>query len=170
SDEKNLGTYFPKIIYGFSFGANYKRFDFSTVWSGAAGVNASIAGSRLAEPFGDFGSSPITAQLNNWTPANPGATYPRLSLSSSYNYIPSSFWVKNTSYLKLRNAQLGYTLPESVIRRLKVKKVRVYLSGENLLIISPFKIMDPESLTNGDPFFGFGGTAAYPTTKRYLAA
>jgi TonB-linked SusC/RagA family outer membrane protein len=169
SDQVNLGSYFPKITYGLSFGANYKGFDISTVWSGVADVMASIAGSRLAQPFGDFGSSPITAQLNSWTPTNTNAAYPRTSLSSTYNYVQNSFWVRNTSYLKLRNAQLGYILPASITQHLKISRMRVYLSGENLLTLSPFKLMDPESITTGDPFFGYSGTTAYPTTKRYLA-
>jgi TonB-linked SusC/RagA family outer membrane protein len=169
SDQQNLGTYFPEITYGFNFGANYKGFDFSTVWSGAADVHASIAGSRLAQPFGDFGSSPIRAQLDHWTPENPNASFPRLSFNASYNYVPSSFWARNTAYLKLRNVQVGYALPARLLKSVRISRIRVYVSGENLLMISPFKIMDPESLTNGDPFFGFGGTGAYPTTKKYLA-
>jgi len=168
-DQTNLGSYFPGITYGFSFGANYKGFDLSTLWSGVADVAASIAGSRLAQPFGDFGSSPIEAQLNSWTPDNPNAKYPRASFNASYNYVQSSFWIRNTSYLKLRNIQVGYSLPVAILHGLKISKLRIYVSGENLLTFSPFKIMDPESIVSGDPFFGFGGTAAYPTTKRYLA-
>jgi hypothetical protein len=64
---------------------------------------------------------------------------------------------------------LGYTLPRALTERVKIAKLRVYVSGENLLTFSPCKLMDPESLSSGDPFFGFSGTAAYPTTKRYLA-
>lgn len=168
-DQTNLGSYFPGITYGFSFGATYKGFDFSTLWSGVADVKASIAGSRLAQSFGDFGSSPIEAQLDSWTPDNSNAKYPRASFNASYNYVQSSFWIRNTAYLKLRNIQVGYSLPAARLHNLKISKLRIYLSGENLLTFSPFKIMDPESIVSGDPFFGFGGTAAYPTTKRYLA-
>jgi TonB-linked SusC/RagA family outer membrane protein len=168
-DQTNLGSYFPGMTYGFSFGANCKGFDFSTLWSGVADVKASIAGSRLAQPFGDYGSSPIVEQLNSWTVDNPNAKYPRASFNASYNYLQSSFWVRNTAYLKLRNIQIGYSLPIVVIHNLRISKLRIYVSGENLLTFSPFKIMDPESIVSGDPFFGFGGTAAYPTTKRYLA-
>jgi TonB-linked SusC/RagA family outer membrane protein len=167
-DQTNLGSYFPGITYGFSFGANYKRFDLSTLWAGVADVKASIAGSRLAQPFGDYGSSPIVEQLNSWTTDNINAKFPRASFNSNYNYVQSSFWVRNTAYLKLRNIQIGYTLPIDLLHNLKISKVRIYLSGENLLTFSPFKIMDPESIVSGDPFFGFSGTAAYPTTKRYL--
>jgi hypothetical protein len=169
SDEKDLGTYFPQITYGFSFGANYLGFDLSTVWSGDARKFSSIAGSRLSQPFGDYGSSPITPQLDSWSPENPNAPFPRLSLSSTYNYVVSSYWVKNTSFLKLRNAQIGYTLPAALIKTAKISKVRIYFSGENLLTISSFRIMDPESITFGDPLFAYSGTAAYPTTKKFLA-
>ncbi len=169
NDEKDLGTYFPQITYGFSFGANYKGFDLATSWSGVADVEASIAGSRLSQPFGDYGSAPIVQQLDNWTAANPDARFPRLSLSSTYNYVPSSFWVMNTSFLKLRNAQVGYTLPPGLLKTFNISKFRVYLAGENLLTFSPFKIMDPETVTTGDPFFGYSGTMAYPTTRKFYA-
>lgn len=168
-DQTNLGSFFPGITYGFSFGASYKGFDLSTLWAGVADVKASIAGSRLAQPFGDYGSSPIEEQLDSWTTDNTNAKFPRASFNSSYNYVQSSFWVRNTAYLKLRNIQVGYSLPVAPLHNLKISKLRIYVSGENLLTFSPFKIMDPESIVSGDPFFGFSGTAAYPTTKRYLA-
>lgn len=169
SDEKDLGNYFPEITYGISFGASYKAFDLSTVWSGTGDVEASIAGSRLSQPFGDYGSSPIVQQWNSWSQANPGASFPRLSFNTSYNYVPSSFWVMNTSYLKLRNAQIGYTLPAAITRSIRISRLRVFVAGENLLTFSRFKIMDPESMTTGDPFFAYSGTMAYPTTKKYYA-
>ena len=170
NDRKNLGSYFPSINYGLSLGVNYQGFDLSTVWQGVADVKAYLGG-RLTEPFGDFGSSPIVQELDRWTPdgKNPNARFPRESFAATYNNIESSWWVFNTSFLKLRNVQLGYTIPASMMSKWKILKLRFYVSGENLLTISPFKIMDPETVTSGDPFFGYAGNNAYPTTKRYLA-
>ena len=140
------------------------------LWQGVAQVDGMIAG-RLAQPFWVGGKSPIVEQLDRWKPdgSNPGARFPITSASRTYNYTPSSWWVTSIAYLKLRNLQLGYSLPKGLISSLKISRARVYVSGENLLLISPFKIMDPESITITDPFFGFSGTAAYPTTKRFLA-
>ena len=169
-DRANLGSYFPSINYGVSFGFDYKGFDISTLWQGVAKVKTLLTG-RLVQPFGTFGSSPIDDHLDRWTPDgnNPDARFPRMSFNTSYNYDKSSWWVFNTSFLKLRNVQLGYTLPSAIAGKIKMSKVRVYISGENLLTISPFKIIDPETVTEGDPFFGFGGYGAYPTTRRFLA-
>lgn len=169
-DQVNLGTFFPKINYGFSFGADYKGFDFSTVWQGVAQVKGILNG-RLAQPFGSFGSAPIVQQLDHWTTdgTNANAAYPRLSFTAAANNVLSSYWLRNTAFLKLRNVQLGYSLPTALVNKIKLSRVRFYLSGENLLTISPFKIMDPESITGSDPFFAYGGSGAYPVTKRFLA-
>jgi TonB-linked SusC/RagA family outer membrane protein len=169
NDRKNLGSTFPSVNYGFSFGVDYDGFDMSMVWQGVADVQGLLEG-RLSQAFWD-GASPITDQLNRWTAdgLNPKSFYPRTSFSASYNYLPSSKWIVNTDYLKLRNIQIGYTLHSPVLQKLKISKLRAFVSGENLITLSPCKIIDPESLTTGDPFFGFSGTKAYPTSKRYLA-
>jgi TonB-linked SusC/RagA family outer membrane protein len=170
ADRTSLGSFFPQVNYGISFGANYNGFDISTLWQGVAKVKALLNG-RLVQPFGTFGSSPIVDQLDRWTVdgKNPDARFPRESFNASHNYVNSSWWVFNTSFLKLRNIQLGYTLPAALAAKIRIAKARIYVSGENLLTISPFKIMDPESITIGDPFFGYDGSGAYPTTKRILA-
>lgn len=173
-DRMNLGHRFPGITYGFSLGADYHGFDISMVLQGVA--DAEIMGSgKFIRPF-FLGSSPLKYQLDTWAPSNTGAKYPEVSLSNSSNYIPSSFWMQSGSYLKMRNVQLGYTLPASVTGKLKLVKARLYISAENLFTISSFRYgFDPEDVSYGsasgnDPVSLFNGTgsANYPTTKRFL--
>src|SRR6218665_3533956 len=168
-DRTNLGTTFPSINYGLSLGADYKGFDISMLWQGAGQVKAILKG-RLAQPFWLSGSSPTQAQMNRWTSdgANPNADFPITSFSRNYNYVPSTFWIKNVDYLKLRNIQLGYTLPASVSDKIGISKLRIYASGENLLRVSSFNIIDPEVLATEDPYFGYGGSGAYPTSRRVI--
>lgn len=172
-DRKLLGSPFPKINYGFSLGLAYKGFDFSMVWQGVADVQYSLAGTRLGNDlFWIGGAAPFSNRVDRWQKEGDQTRYPRATFTNANNGQFSSFWIENTSYLKLRNLQIGYNLPSSIFQKLGVKSIRVYASGENLLTITPFKMgLDPEALSAGDPFFfrpGDESTNVYPTTKRYL--
>jgi len=171
-DRVSLGSLFPKVNYGFSFGLSVKGFDFSSVWQGVAGVKTKLAG-RLQRPFG-LGSSPLDFHLDRWTPDNTNASYPRASLSNTSNYVDSDFWVKKADFLKLRNVQLGYTLSKNALHKTGIYKLRLYVSVENLLTLSSFKRkygFDPEDVTGTrDPLYLFGSNTSnnYPTTRRYV--
>lgn len=136
----------PQIIYGISPSITYKGFDLSVLFQGAADRNFYDA----IYPFDNSSSATIDA-LNYWTPSNPNAPNPRITPQPAPNNTQtSSFWVRNGSYLRLKTANLGYTLPGSVIQQLHVQAVRVYVSGQNLVTWSPIKNFDPEiSSTNG---------------------
>ncbi|MCK7556803.1 hypothetical protein MKQ70_17975 [Chitinophaga sedimenti] len=85
--------------------------------------------------------------LDRWTPNNPNADYPRLTIgtASANNNVNSTFWLENAAYARLKNAQLGYTLPASLTKQAKLQKVRVYVTGQNLLTLTSMKNgMDPE--------------------------
>lgn len=173
-DRVNLGNRFPEINYGFSLGADYHSFDISMLLQGVA--DSKIMGSgKFIRPF-YLVSSPLKYQLDTWTTDNTDARFPEASLSNLSNYIPSSFWMQSGSYLKMRNIQLGYTLPGSFINKLKLSRARLYISAENLFTITSFDYgFDPEDVSydaNGsDPVSLFNGTGSgnYPTTKRFLA-
>lgn len=173
-DRMNLGHRFPGITYGFSLGADYHSFDVSMVLQGVS--DSKIMGSgKFIRPF-FLGSSPLKYQLDTWTTSNTGAKFPEASLSNSSNYIPSSFWLQSGAYLKMRNIQAGYTLPQKITGKLKLTKARFFISAENLFTITSFDYgFDPEdvsySATGSDPVSLFNGTgsANYPTTKRFLA-
>ncbi|HEY0668532.1 MAG TPA: TonB-dependent receptor, partial [Sphingobacteriaceae bacterium] len=97
-------------------------------------------------------------QRDTWTPENTDAKFPRLFLNATQNSVYSSHWLMNGAYLRLKNAQLGYNLPTSIISRAKIQKARLYVTGENLWEVSKMwlKSYDPEVPTGANyqyPFF-----------------
>ena len=172
-DRKNLGSFFPGINYGATIRAQYKNFDFSSLWQGVADVVAETGG-RQRQPF-YLGSSPWKLHLDraktdrDGNVINPEARYPRTLINgNTKNYVTSSWWVESTAFLKLRNAQLGYTFPASVLEKLGLIHFRFYVSGENLLTFTRFKGFDPEIPTTGSALPLFGGNSGYPVTRTYL--
>jgi TonB-linked SusC/RagA family outer membrane protein len=152
----------PKINYGLSIDAQYKNFDLSIFLQGAAISDVMLSGTYSALGFSDgtfftqifkWGSNPPKYLAEgSWTPENRNAEYPRLSTqTNSNNASISDFWKRDASYIRLKNAQIGYSLPRGVIKRLKFEALKVYVSGTNLLTFSKLKFIDPEapSVNNG---------------------
>ncbi|GAA4305441.1 TonB-dependent receptor [Compostibacter hankyongensis] len=134
---------FPEIIFGLNADLSWKGLSLSMLWQGAAGADIYL-GNELAYPF--FNRAKIAKyQMDYWTPDHTDAAFPRLVPSvTTNNSQESSFWVRNGTYLRLKTLELGYALPPAVLETIKLKSVRVYLSGQNLLTIRQFKYMDPE--------------------------
>lgn len=144
----------PEGTFGFSYGIEYKGFDFSMMWQGAYNVSMRIAGEMLYE-FCE-GGKVQDFHLNRWAyytdpftnelvDTRATATYPRLhSQSSSPNWTTNSFFLYNSSYLKLRNVEIGYELPIPQLKQLGVNRLRIYLNSNNLLTLSKVKQVDPE--------------------------
>lgn len=147
NDKTVLGSNFPKVTYGLNLNLNWKEFDFTAFFQGAAGVKNYIQLVQLGQN-GIATGKPTSAMLDSWTPSNPNATFPRLWITYGQNdpsSTVSSFWVRNADYLRLKNVQLGYTLPVNWAKKIGVKKLRVYYSGQNLLTFTSFyKWVDPE--------------------------
>lgn len=155
-DRKSLGTYFPKINFGLRLGFEYKNFDFSALLQGAGMVDA-IAREQVIFAFYNGGPA-VEGYMDRWTPQNPNGKYPRLSRQDTQkNWETSSFWMQNASYLKMRNMQLGYTIPKQVLGKSGISNLRVYFSADNLFTISGFDNLDPEV-----PYGSY-----YPLTKNY---
>src|SRR5699024_11114019 len=115
---------------------------------GAAGVDGFIYGEILGQPWNSAGK-PTSILLDAWTSDNHSTTFPRLWHSYKQNdpgSNPSSFWVRDASYLRLKNLQIGYTLPQSVTKKVGVEKARIYYSGQNILTLTSFyDWVDPEA-------------------------
>lgn len=143
----------PNSYYGLNLGFNYKNFSFSALFQGA--LNYDIR--AIAEGIQAFSSNLTSNHQNYWTPElGDAAQYPRLSftpgMSSAASY-PSTFWSIKGNYLRLKNIELGYTLPQKLLTRLKVQNIRTYLNGYNLLTwsnLSKRYQFDPESNTAND--------------------
>ena len=138
----------PAYLFGLNLTAGYKQFDLSAIFSGAAKV-ARIYNDQVFGSFTGDASHPSTWWLDAWTPENSSSDVPRVwndrnSNSDSRN-VMSDFWVQNTSYLRIKNLQLGYTIPRSVIQKSGISNLRIYYSGENLFTFDALPInIDPE--------------------------
>lgn len=163
NDRTYLGSPFPGMTYGFTLGAGWKGFAISAFFQGALDVKNYVQGFALGSLQQPNIGNPTTAMLGAWTPANPSASFPRLWSTYSQNnpqsYV-SSFWVRNASYLRLKNLSVSYTLPNSSLVKLGIQNVKIYYCGQNLLTATSFyKWVDPET-TIGNNAYG-----AYPQVK-----
>lgn len=138
----------PKFSYGLNIALSYKNFDLSMFWQGVCGKDV-YNNQKFQTDFwavNDPGSNKGERVLDAWTTGNTDSTIPALStMNTADEGRASSYFVENGSYLKLRNLQLGYSLPQSLLSRLKMTNARVYVSGQNLLTIKS------KSLTCTDP-------------------
>lgn len=163
-DEQAIGSTKPLIFYGLTAGFNYKGFEFSMVWNGVANRNVFVngAGTYEFQSVGVGGSGQAFAHhLERWTPATAAtATYPRLTVGNNINnQRNSSFWLKNGSYLRLRNVEFAYSLPQRWISFVKLDRARIFVNGSNLLTITPLERVDPEVVAWDYPnqrVFNFG--------------
>lgn len=148
----------PEIIYGFGFSVGWKSLSLSAMFQGAAHVDAMLSGEGVL-PFtqGSSRGNLLSNITDRWTEANPrqDVFYPRLSIGNmNMNYEASTWWLKNTSYLRLKNIELSYTLPDRWMKRIHINNARIFIQGVNLLTFSKFKLWDVE--------LGDGRGAKYP--------
>lgn len=160
-DVKPIGyTNVPEIVYGFGFSLQWKAFDLSAFFQGVAHVSFSTLTDQTQAFVGrNLKESSVFADLygNTWTPENPGAKYPRMTTGAiDNNNQLSTFWMANGRYLRLKNLELGYTLPKRIANKIAMQSLRVYLSGVNLFTFSPFKLWDPDLQT---------GATNYPNNR-----
>ena len=160
-DRKILGNSTPRYAYGITAGADYKGFDFEMFWQGI-GKRDYFGGWGGAQFWGftDEWCTPQTTSLDYWTEDNRDAYFPKLhhySVNGS-NHNTSSRYMLNAAYLRLKNVTLGYTVPSSLLKKVGIARLRVFVQGENLLTLTPMKVKfaDPETL----------GNMTYPINKK----
>lgn len=162
-----LGSPFPKFDYGLTFSASYKNFDMNMFWQGVSG-NKIWDAKRAWQYTFDYGSGKVTDVLRSWTPQNTNTDIPRASfIDPANNKRSSSFYVEDGSYLRLKNLSIGYNLPASLMKKLKITGARFYLSGQNLITITKYKGYDPEvGRSDLTGLFSAGvDVSAYPQAK-----
>ncbi|MDR0332762.1 MAG: TonB-dependent receptor [Dysgonamonadaceae bacterium] len=144
----------PGITYGFGLSGQYKGFDVSTFFQGVGQISIWATGSALT-PFssGNLVRSAIYEDVyhNRWSldNPNPNAKYPRLSPGANpNNNRNSTFRMHDASFLRLKTAEIGYTLPRNLVEPLHISSLRVFMTGTNLLTFSSFRLWDPERGTN----------------------
>ena len=136
NDYKIIGETIPRFTFGFNFNAKYKNFDFGLFLQGVGKADGLIRDQGIM-PF-LMGGTVQEQHKDRWTPENQDASFPRFAFNETNNEQTSSFWMRNAAYMRLKNLQVGYSLPQSVIRKIKAQQFRVYLSGQNLLTIDNF--------------------------------
>ena len=129
-DRTVIGKNFPSWTGGLNLSVGYKNFDLSALFQGAFDVD----GYYTAEAAYAFynGATALKRHLDRWTPDNHNASYPRVTRSSQTNFVTSSFWLQDASYVRLKNLTLGYTLPQAWLTKAGIANAKVFLTGENL--------------------------------------
>lgn len=148
-DRTFLGSAVPNLYFGFNINLAYKGFDFSALASGASGnlvFNTIRAGLESGAGWDNYGANLV----NRWTPTNTNTDVPRVVMfDPNKNGRASSRWLENGDYLRLTNVQLGYSLPEAAYSKIRASKLRVYISGQNLLTFTKYTGFDPDFGNDG---------------------
>lgn len=173
-DRQFLGSFIPKVTYAFNLGANYKNFDASLFFQGVQGNKVYNATRVITEGMVRFFNAG-TQVLDAWTPTNTNTTIPRaISSDPNKNARPSTRFLEDGSFMRLKNVMVGYTVPGNFLgtyTKGTVKSLRIYVSAQNILTFTKYTGYDPEvgnrtpgsSLTNGIDF------AVYPQPKSFQA-
>lgn len=151
----------PDLNYFANLSFNYKKWSFEVLFQGVTGVDAyySAPFSNGLNLTGD-GLTPMKAQLDYWTPSNPGAHYPRLTPSPDYgnNHHASDYWHFDASYCRVKYIQVGYTFDQMSLKKVGVSSIRVYVNAQNPFTFAKESMVDPESR---------GQMGSYPLLKTY---
>lgn len=152
----------PEIMFGLNLDLNYKWFDLSLFFQGAANNDIMLSGTYSALGFsnGTFftqafkwgANAPKYLVEGSWTPENTTAEFPRLTNApNENNFLVSDFWKRDAAYLRLKNVQFGYNVPKNFSQKINLEDLRFYVSGSNLLTFSGLPYIDPEapSVNNG---------------------
>ncbi|MGM0531538.1 MAG: SusC/RagA family TonB-linked outer membrane protein [Bacteroidota bacterium] len=162
-DQRAIGyPQYPEYNFGANLGFEFKNFDFSMSWAGATNTSRMLGESfRIA--FGRTQNRSLLQYMadGRWTPENADeATYPRMTLSGQNNNTKDSdFWLRDASYARLKNMEIGYNFKGEFLGRFGISNLRAYLNGYNLLTFDELDITDPETRTGNNP--------TYPLTKIY---
>lgn len=157
----------PEIIYGFGTSLGWKDFDFSFFFQGSARSSFFLDPTDIAPFINERNALKIIAD-DYWSETNPDpyAFWPRMSVTASgvytadtgNNVVPSTWWLRNGSFLRLKSLELGYSLPKKLVKKWNLELLRVYVNGSNLMNFSDFKLWDTEMGANG---------LGYPTQRIY---
>lgn len=176
-DKYILGNPFPRYTFGFTYNVSFKGFDAQVFIQGVGRRDLMIRG-ELVEPFHvGYSGTLYTHQTDYWTPTNPNAKWPRLaeagSPSNQNNYrIGSDIYLFDAAYARLKNVQIGYSLPVNIAEKAHLKGARIYLTGQNLFTLTKLAFIDPENTEFGNnTSMGAGANSgrAYPLPVFYGA-
>lgn len=173
-DQTFIGKPVPDFTFGLTLNAEWKNFDVSIFFQGVVG-NQIFNHNRYHTEIFAKGFNQSTKALDAWTPTNPSTTNPRYTDQHTFNYsLPSSRFIEDGSYARLQNLTLGYTFPNTMMSKLKIDKLRIYGSAQNLLTITKYSGLDPEVNSAAPSWDNMKNTyrgidnSLYPVAKTYV--
>lgn len=162
SDRVKIGKGMPDWTFGFNIGADWRGFDLNMSFSGSLGNDIYDASRRTDLKYINLPEY----MLDRWTGAGTSNHIPRLTMiDANQNWRSSDLYVKNGSYLRLRNIQLGYTIPKSIIKKAYIENLRFYVNAENLLTFTSYQGFDPE-ISSGGTSLGID-KGVYPQSRTF---
>lgn len=173
NDRSFVGSSHPDLTAGLTLGFNYKNFDFSAFFSGSFGNDVYNLTKYLGEFFNQSQYNKNSTILNAWTPTNTNTSVPRVTQDDPNNNIrPSSYYIENGSYVRLKNLKVGYQLPKNILSLLNVQNAYLYLQATNLFTITSYDGIDPEvglqSYTSSSRNLDMGiDRGIYPLSRSY---
>ncbi|MBS1744969.1 MAG: TonB-dependent receptor [Bacteroidetes bacterium] len=168
SDKTYQGTGFPKIEYGLNIAANYKSFDL-TIFIQGVGGNKIYNGNRFEMEGMDAGRNFLSTTLNAWTSQNTNTSMPRAVLGDpNGNNRESTRFLESGAYLRMKMVQVGYTFPYDVLKKIYVKKLRIYVGAQNMFTITKYSGLDPE-VGNFNVLNTGVDRMMYPQNKKWIA-
>ena len=162
NDRDWCGSPMPKFELGLNMSLAYKGFDFNMFWAGRFG-NKIL--NEVRKNTLNFNVDNIPADVAPWTWDNPSNEYPRMFANSTDNNKASDRFLENGSFFRLKNIQLGYTIPQRLTKKAYINKVRAYVSGTNLVTITAYKGYDPDIIC-GDVYYQGVDWGQYPSMRQ----
>lgn len=165
-DKVIIGNPIPKLSYGINLDVFYRDFDLSLFFQGVAGND--IFNARKYEYYFNYANNMVEDVLNSWTKDNTNTYVPvaKVTNADGGNSLPSTFYVEKGDYFRLKNVQLGYTLPENISRKLYMERLRVYATVSNVFTLTKYSGFDPEVSSN--TLFSRGvDQNSYPNTRNF---
>lgn len=166
-DRTYLGDPTPHFMYGFTIGLDYKNFDFKLFSQGVAGNKIFQQLRRLDISTANY----QTTALNRWTGPGTSNSYPRLvDGDPNGNFTnPSSFYLEDGAYFRIKTMQLGYNLPKSLLNKIHFENARIYISGNNLVTFTKYTGYDPEIGGTGSGWLYSIDRGIYPQARSFMA-
>ena len=163
SDKTNIGSPIPDFTLGLAFALKYKGFDLSANLYAALGQEI-IRNFERQQPY----ANQLDYVINRWTGPESTNIHPRLTTEATRNNVFSDYYVENGSFLRLRNLQFGYTLPEKLSLKFKAQSLRIYVSANNLLTLTSYQGFDPDIGSSGGTLSSGVDYGFYPQARTIM--
>jgi len=164
-DRTGLGSPLPKFTVGLNTNLTYGKFDLNVFIDAKIGQKI-FDQSKMNTDFLGYTSNHSAEILKAWSPSNPNATIPILTNNNAnFNKVNSSYFISDASFLRLKSIALGYSLPDSFLKRLGLAQARVFVQAQNYLTLTSFKGYDFETLNADLSSIGVTSLSAYPHSK-----